>query len=149
MKRVNFALTLSVIFSISLFAQSKNEDDIKAIKNVVQKAYVDGILNLGNISDIEKGFHPGFILYYEQDNHLNQLPIYTWIELVKQRKQENPNGPTEKFTVKFIMVDATGNTGIAKLELYKGSKIIYTDCLMLLKFEEGWRIVAKIYHQHK
>ncbi len=149
MKKIIIALMLAVIFSGTLLAKSQNEGDIKAIKEVITAAYVDGMQNLGNIIDVEKGFHPGFILYYEQDNHLNQLPIYTWIEMVKQRKKDNPNGPAEKASIKFLMVDAIGKTGIAKFEVYRGSKLIFTDFLMLLKFEEGWRIVAKISHHHE
>jgi hypothetical protein len=149
MKKRVFIVILLAIFSSSLFAGTQNKDNIEAIKKVITAAYVDGILNLGNISDIENGFHPGFILFYERDNHLNEFPIYTWIEIVKQRKKENPNGPEEKSTIKFLMVDSTGNTGIAKFEIYRGSKLIYTDCFMLLKFQEGWKIVAKISHHHE
>jgi hypothetical protein len=36
----------------------------------------------------------------------------------------------------------------AKIEISKNGKMVYTDYLSLLKFEDGWRIVAKVYHAH-
>ncbi|MEM7355177.1 MAG: nuclear transport factor 2 family protein [Acidobacteriota bacterium] len=36
-----------------------------------------------------------------------------------------------------------------KIELSKDGKLVYTDYLSLLKFDSGWRIVAKVYHSHK
>ncbi len=35
-----------------------------------------------------------------------------------------------------------------KIELSKDGKLVYTDYLSLLKFDSGWRIVAKVYHRH-
>ena len=47
------------------------------------------------------------------------------------------------------MIDITGTAAIVKIELFKGGKQIYTDYLSLYKFEEGWRIVNKIYFKHE
>ncbi|MFP4472096.1 MAG: nuclear transport factor 2 family protein, partial [Bacteroidales bacterium] len=144
--------TLSVIlfmlfaFSIQLFAQSEgNPNDESAIKKVIQSAYIDGIHNLGAIQDIQDGFHPGFeLLIKTQDQKLTELPIYTWIESVEQRKAQNPNGPEEKTTVEFLDVDVTGDAAMAKIDLFKGGNKIFTDYLFLYKFNNDWRIVSKI-----
>ncbi len=32
--------------------------------------------------------------------------------------------------------------------LSKDGRLVYTDYLSLLKFDSGWRIVAKVYHSH-
>jgi len=45
-------------------------------------------------------------------------------------------------------VDVVGNAGIAKIEFYKGEKLAYTDFLSLYKFNDGWKLVAKIYQEH-
>ena len=34
-------------------------------------------------------------------------------------------------------------------ELSRGGKLVYTDYLSLLKHTNGWKISAKVYHQHK
>ena len=141
-----YASLLLFLFSpVILFGQ---EDEKEAIQHVIQSAYIDGIHNLGNIEDIEKGFHPGFVLLGMRDNLLTQLPIYTWIEYVKEGKKENPEGPAEKTTCKYLMIDITGNSAVAKIELSRSEKLIFTDYLFLYKFDEGWRIVSKVYYRH-
>ncbi len=37
----------------------------------------------------------------------------------------------------------------AKVEASKNGRLIYTDYLSLLKFEDDWKIVAKVYNAHK
>jgi len=127
---------------------SEENKEIDAIKKVINEAYIDGLQNLGDIETIQKGFHPGFELLYINNNMLNKLPIYNWIESAKANKEKNPNGPPVLSTIKFLNVDVTGNAGFAEFEIYRDSKIIFTDIMSLLKFKEGWRIVSKISHRH-
>jgi hypothetical protein len=126
--------------------QASNEK--KVVVKVIREAYLDGIQNLGNIETIRNGFHPDFALLYIRDNRLNKLLIKDWIESVKKRKQKNPDGPKVKTTIKFLNVDVVGTAATAKFELYRDSKLIFTDIMSLLKFDEGWRIVSKISHRH-
>ena len=83
-----------------------------------------------------------------RNNSLSKLPIYTWLETIERRKTENPSGPAAKTSVKFLMIDITGNAAVAKIELHREEKLIFTDYLSLYRFEEGWKIVSKIYYQH-
>jgi hypothetical protein len=147
MKRLLYSLLFAAAVSGVALAGG-NDKDIEAIKMLIDKAYVDGILNLGEISDIKKGFHKDFGLLYVKEGELNRLTLDKWIEGVKKKKAENPNGPEEKSTIKYLNVDVIGNTGTAKFEIYRGSQIVYTDNFMLLKFPNGWKIVAKISHHH-
>jgi hypothetical protein len=144
MKKIT--LIIAALF-ISSFSVVQAQNDEKAIKQVIQSAYIDGIHNLGNIADIEKGFHPGFnLLIKNKQEQMVKYPIYNWIESVKVRKAENPNGPEEKTTVEFIEIDITGDAGMAKIDLFRAGKRIYTDYLFLYKFDEDWQIVSKVYH---
>jgi hypothetical protein len=117
---------------------------------VIQSAYVDGLQNKGPVADIEKGFHPGFELLGNKNNELTRFPIYSWILYHRKKLAENPNPPTadEVVTCMFPLIDVTGNAAMAKIELYKGGNILFTDYLSLYKFEEGWQIVSKIYFRH-
>lgn len=74
-----------VLLTGTLFAQSDKEQ----IKNVINDAYVEGIKNLGAISDIEKGFHPSFELIGmgKDGSTVWESHIYTWLERVKQQKK--------------------------------------------------------------
>ena len=147
MKKAACALLLALGIFGTTFADTDNKD-IEGIKNVIQTAYVDGILNLGKVSDIKKGFHPDFGLLYVRENQLGILTRDRWLKKVEWVKKEKSVSPDNKASVTFLYVDAIGDTGMAKFEIRKGSKLVYTDYLTLLKFAEGWRIVSKISHHH-
>lgn len=135
----------TMLFTMFTSVYAQNEEG--AVKDVIQSAYIDGIHNMGDIDAIEEGFHPGFnLLIKNQNGQLVKYPIYTWIESTKKRKQENPDGPKEKTTVDFVEIDITGEAAMAKIDLFRGDKKVYTDYLFLYKFPEGWRIVSKVYH---
>jgi hypothetical protein len=119
-----------------------------AIESVVQTAYIDGIQNQGDIEDIMKGFHPGFNLLMKKGEDMNLRPIGEWIKSVEKKKQENPDGPAHKTTGKFASIDITGDAAVVKLELYRNAQQIFTDYLLLYKFNSGWKIVSKIYKRH-
>ncbi len=142
-------LLFVVMLAVSAQAPAQTKSytaDQKAIKQVVQSAYIDGIHNLGNIQAIKEGFHPGFdMLIKNEDNSLTKFPIYTWIELTEQKKAQNPEGPKEKTTGEFEEIDVTGDAAMVKLNLMRGGKKEFTDYLLLYKFGDKWRIVSKIF----
>ena len=47
------------------------------------------------------------------------------------------------------MIDVTGGVAMVKVELSQEGELVYTDYLSLIKFDSGWRIVAKVYHKHE
>ena len=149
MKKTVLLLTM-VSFVFATFANDM-EKEKENIQQVIQTAYVDGLQNLGSIQEIEAGFHPGFKLLGVRNNQLTKYPIYSWVSSVKERKKEHPEGRPEeqKITCKYKSIDVTGNAAMAKIELYQKDKKLFTDYLQLYKFEEGWRIVSKIYHRHE
>ncbi|KAF0204750.1 MAG: hypothetical protein FD170_175 [Bacteroidetes bacterium] len=148
MKRIILTLALAIGIGLPTMLSAQNNTDEDQIKSVIDKAYIEGIHNLGDLEEIRKGFHPGFDLLIMRNNLLSKLPIYTWLETTERRKAENPNGPEHKTTVKYLMIDIVETAAIAKIELYREDKLQFTDYLSLYKFNEGWRIVSKIYQQH-
>ena len=152
MKKIAISIFLALLFPVLMFAQDNQNEEKEAIKTVIQTAYVDGLQNKGDLSKTEEGFHPGFnLLGVRNNNTLSKFPSYTWVEYARIKQKENPDPPVEneKVTCEFVMIDITGNAAVAKIELFKDSKKIYTDYLSLYKFNEGWRIVNKIYFAHK
>jgi len=145
-------LFMVVLFSGALLAQPVNvEDEVNAIKKVIQSAYIDGLQNLGNMDDIKKGFHPGFdLLIQNKSNSLEKLPIYTWLEMNEQKRKDNPNGlpPEKKVTCQYDFIDVTGTAAVAKFKFLVGGVHIFTDYISLYKFNDGWKIVGKIYYRH-
>ncbi len=125
-------------------AQGATEEE--AIKALVQTAYVDGLINLGDLEKTRTGFHPDFVLLGVQDGKLTRLPIADWIAGTEKRKAQGQKSP--EMTCKILQVDITSSAAAVKLELHRGNVHIFTDYLSLYKFPDGWKIVGKIYHRH-
>jgi hypothetical protein len=145
MKKLFLVLTITAAFFQLAHAQS----DVTLIKKVINDSYVIGIHNDGLIEEIEKGFHPTFVLLGlgKDSTSVTQLPIATWVENIKQSKAAGKKPATET-KCKYLFVDITGNSAVAKIELHRAGKRIFTDYLSLYKFKDGWRIVSKIYYRH-
>ncbi len=144
-----FVVILMLFCSQPAHAQAGSfSDEEKAIRAVIQSAYVDGLQNWGDIEKIRAGFHPTFeLLSKTKDNEIQKLPIEKWIEMVEARKAQNPGGPEFLTTADIIEIDITADAAMAKLDLIRNEKRIFTDYLLFYKFDEGWRIVGKIYHR--
>ncbi len=143
-------IALLLIIPQSVLSQQKEwTDEQKAIIQVVENAYISGIHNNGNLEETEKGFHPGFDLLIKNQNQLEKLPIYTWVERSKLRQKNDPAPPQIPMTCQYDLIDITGTAAVTKIRLSKGEQLIFTDYLFLYKFEEGWRIVSKVYADHR
>jgi hypothetical protein len=138
---------ISLLFVFSLVHAAFAQSDEEAVKAVVTSAYIEGIQNRGNIEDVRKGFHPTFTMLRLVDNTIKPLPIEEWITNLEKSKKEATT-PAPKTEGKFLSVDITGTAAIAKLELYRDNKKVFTDYLILNKFTEGWRIISKTYFRH-
>ena len=124
--------------------------DEEQIKQTVIDAYVNGIQNAGSIEKIEAGFHPCFELIGigKDGKTVWKNPIYTWKEKIEQFKLKNPEGKEDPVSCEFEFIDITGKACVSKIRLNREGKHIFTDYLSLYKFENGWRIVSKIYNRH-
>lgn len=147
-KRLTLMLGLGVMVVMFYAQASEILNDTSEIKRVVQTAYVDGIQNAGDIEAVEQGFHPGFEMLIRQDNLLNKLAIYNWLPAIKRRKSDPETASRPEVTCRFLNVDVTGDAAVVKLELYREGKLLFTDYLCLYRFDEGWKIVSKLYHRH-
>ena len=145
MKRVTLLLLFGCLV-IQAYPQNADSEKKEIIK-VIDAAYVQGIHNVSATENISKGFHPGFnLLGIDQNNNLTKLPIYTWEASVNKRVEVGQS-PAVETIAKYPMIDITGTAAVAKVELYRDGVQIFTDYLFLYKFEEGWRIVSKVYYR--
>lgn len=138
-----------VLFSSILFSQN-TEVEQEAIKKVIQTAYVEGLQNEGNADKIDSGIHPDFVLLgVGKDNEMWKYPITDWKAkvLAKREKGGLPKIGDQMVSVQFINVDVTGNAAMVKLEFYVGEKLTYIDYISLYKFENGWKMVNKIFYK--
>ncbi len=147
MKKVITVLAIVIFAASTAFGQDAEKEDIK---NVIQTAYVDGLQNKGNVEDIINGFHPGFNLLGVREDKLTKYPIYSWIQSFEERKAKDPSPVTDekKITCNYLLIDVTGNSAMAKIQLVRNKELLFTDYLQLYKFEDGWKLVSKIYYRH-
>ena len=65
----------------------------------------------------------------------------------KLKEGELPRTGDDMVSVKFITIDITGTAAMTKIEFYVGEKLTYVDYISLYKFENGWKMVNKIYYK--
>lgn len=139
-----FSMLLLAVMNFAATAQSDETD----VKNVINTAYIGGIHNGGPVADIRKGFHPSFNMLRLMENEVKPLPIEEWIKNIEANRAKNSTVVSPKVEGKFVSVSVAGTSASVVLELYRENKKIFTDHLLLYKFNEGWRIVSKTFYRH-
>lgn len=133
-------LLMTAIVSVA----QQTEQDKEDIRRVIQESYVQGIHNKAGIALVEKGFHPGFEMLGVQNGLLTRYPIYSWIETLKKASAQSS---VAEVTAEIPLIDFAGDAAMARVELFKEGKHLFTDYMSLYRFPEGWKIVAKIYYR--
>ncbi len=147
---------LSILFAVGALVSmaftlipDETVKDKEQVEKTVLNAYIHGAFNELNPEAMAEGFHPDFAIFSANGEEINKYPIAKWVESVSTRKNKDGFDPAKnKWVHNFDIVDITGGSAIVKVELAKDGVQVYTDYLSLLKFESGWKIVAKVYHKH-
>jgi len=148
--RQAFTIIWSLFLTLFIFGTILAGDNQAAVKQVIKSAYFNGAFNDLDTESMKKGFHPDFAIFSAKGKKLSKYPIAVWIERTEKRKIDSGFDPAQVAReCKIVKLDVTGGCASAKIEIYKKGKLIYTDYLSLLKFADGWKIVAKVYHAHK
>jgi len=150
MKKLCFLL-IAFTVSLSSFSQQTGQDaEADQIKKIIQIAYVEGLQNEGDTVKINLGFHPGFeLLIPGKNGELEKYSLPEWKAKIKTNLASGklPRKGDDKISIKFLFVDVTGNAAVAKFEFYVGSKLTFVDYQSLYKFQDGWKIVSKIFYK--
>ena len=88
-------------------------------------------------------FVPVSAFPYRNDT-LNSFSIQQWVANVER----NPTPPEIPSRAEFTAVNVAGNAATVQFEVYRGDEHIFSDFMSLYKFEDGWKIVNKIYYSH-
>lgn len=149
-KHLKFLILLIIpVFAFTTDYYFKRAAETDDIKKVVLDGYIHGAFNELNPEAMSKTFHEDFAIFSTKGKALDRYEIEDWVAGTKRRKGSADFDPSKnKWDHQFDVVDVTGGSAMVKVELSKEGKLIYTDYLSLLKFEQGWRIVAKVYHKH-
>ncbi len=148
MKRL---LSIGLIFGLSLGLSAQNNlEDEEAIKQVIQTAYVEGLQNEGDLDKIDSGIHSGFnLIGIGENDEMWVLSIEDWKKKTEKKTKEGqfPRTGDRKVSINFVNIDITETAAVAKIEFFVGAEKKYVDYISLYKFESGWKMVNKIYHQ--
>jgi protease I len=124
---------------------SKDKTDLELIQQTIQY-YFDG-LYYSDIEKLNKAFHPNaqIIGYFQGTLMFNSLEQF--LDFVKATPAPSKSG--EKYDMRIVSIDMTGNEAVAKVEdLYLGFR--FTDYLSLLNVDGTWVIINKtFYHEPK
>ncbi len=154
-RRAGKLLVAAALVAIGAFgvvyvdAADETKKDEASIRALVERAYFNGAFNDLDTEAMKRGFHEDFAIFYPQGNDLGRYEIATWIEGIESRKKAAEFDASDSaFEGKILSLDVTGGAASAKIELRQDGILVYTDYLSFLRFEDGWKIAAKVYHKH-
>ena len=120
---------------------SENASDFNLIARAVQ-LYFEGMYH-SDVEKLKKAFHPKAVLHGYIEGELIHLPLDGWLERVKGVTAPAESG--EAYDMRIVSIDVTGMVAAVKVaDLYIGRR--FTDYLSLVKVEDNWVIVDKIFH---
>lgn len=144
MRRWLVPLVLVLVLSpLPIRAQEAASDD-RAIRQVIENAYVRGVFVARDPAVVRGGFHPDFVLSVLDDEEILVVTLDQWLDHLELDGEPG----TETVEPDFERIDITGDTAVAKLQLWIDGEHVYTDYLGLYRTADGWRIVAKVFQSH-
>lgn len=126
------ALLYAIVF---LSSTSYASNDFADISRVVQK-YFDGT-SKGQPHLLPEAFTDSLELQYVKEGKLQRWLGTDYIARFKPGKTNSRIG-------EIVSIDVTGNAAVVKATVTSG-KTLFTDYLLLLKLEEGWKITNKTF----
>jgi len=133
----------AVLVTITAGGAMAAEEERRAIESVIRTAYIEGVHVKGDPALMRKGFHPDFRMFMLKDGALTTITLDEWAGRIE--KAAKRTGPAPQIRAEFPLVDITNNEAVARVEVHRDGKHIFTDYLSLYKFADGWKIVGKIF----
>ena len=121
------------------------DNDQEAIMKVIEEAYINGIHGNQDLDKIKGGFHQDFAMLVLSNNNIAKVNVDEWLDRIAEMKENSPELWKSRTSYDFELIDITRNAAVAKLDVHKGTVHFSTDYMLLYKFEEGWKIVSKIF----
>jgi hypothetical protein len=148
MKIKRFQNSIITVLLTTIGALAVANDEKQAVMKVVDEAYVQGVHANPSGEAMRKGFHADFIMFVFDAGKINKVTRDEWISRLEANKAKDGNSPKPVVKADFPLVEITGNAAVVKVELHRDGKHIFSDYLSLYKFDDGWKIVGKIFYRH-
>lgn len=115
-------------------------DDYDAITKTLQH-YIDGARS-GRGAEMKPAFHQDATLFGFVGPNLFAGPIQGLFEWTDQ------NGPAREIQSRIASIDSCGTIAVARVETDDWSGHRFTDLFTLLKLNDGWKVMNKVFHLH-
>lgn len=135
--------TVSLVFVALLALPAFADPGTEAIEDAVVRGYVDGIWRQADEQKVRAGFHPSFVMHVLRDGEVTNLTLDAWLERLDLTGEGNAQARYE-----LEVLSHTGSAATTRVEIFEGERHLYTDYLSLYRFDDGWKIVSKIFHPH-
>lgn len=137
--RLSFLAVPAAALAFTAAFSSRSDDDIRAIRAAVQY-YLDGHAT-GDAEVMARAFHPSARLQFIREGQVSIRSLEDYLSGFTGRPAADENERRRR----VVMVDYTGTTAVAKIELDYPTALI-TDYMQLLESGGEWKIVNKIFH---
>jgi hypothetical protein len=118
---------------------TKDYEDVVA---TVSK-YVEG-LRLGSVTGISQAFHNDSVMYGFTNDELLGGPIKNLYDFVEK------NGTAPNIKTRIDILAITQTTAVVRVDMEKDAiGANYTDFHTLIKLNDTWQIIAKVYHMYE
>ena len=142
------AVLLALVLAATI-AVAQAPDDDAAIKEVVDRAYVQGVHIDGDPQKIRSGMHDSFVMLVRNGDAVTSLTRDAWIARIEASKaQAKPGAAKPETKAEIDVLDRSGDTAVARVKLFRDGKQIFTDYISLYRFDSGWKLVGKVFHRH-
>jgi len=119
------------------------------IHDVIQKAYIEGIHNEQDPEKVWGGFHPEFRIFMRrQGDEVARAGAEAMLQGVIRQREANPASGAVPVVGTVKVLDIDGTTAVVRVDLSRDGVVGCTDYLSLHRFDDGWKIVSKVYQPH-
>ena len=119
---------------------SRNTDDREMIEKTVQ-FYIDGAKS-GKGDDMKPAFHADATIFGYIGDDLFSGPIQKLFDW------NDENGPATDLETKITSIDIAGTVATVRLESDNWTGHKFTDFFTLLKVDDAWKIMNKVFYLH-
>ena len=119
---------------------SADSNDKEMIEKTVQY-YIDGAIS-GKGDDMKPGFHADATIFGYVGDDLFAGPIQKLFDW------NDNNGAATELKARIADIDISGTVASVRLELDNWTGHKFTDMFTLLKVDDKWKIMNKVFHLH-
>ena len=119
---------------------SADSNDKEMIEKTVQY-YIDGAIS-GKGDDMKPGFHADATIFGYVGDDLFAGPIQKLFDW------NDNNGAATGLKARIADIDISGTVASVRLELDNWTGHKFTDMFTLLKVDDKWKIMNKVFHLH-